>query len=132
MSPWTNPPVLISVATALIGAAVGGACSVLAASVQVRKQFEQQRRERREAISRQMEGLRVFLKAAKTPAQCTEVAFALRRFFMENPERLSESENREFFNKYLATLCERTPPSDAYWTVLRSLGFLTDEDQLKS
>ena len=128
----TDPAVVIPAAAGLIGAMLGGFCAILASYIQVKIQFKQQNGDRRAAVSRQMDGLRVFLKNAKTAAQCTEVALGLRRFFMENPERLSEPENREFFSDYLAVLCERTPPSDGYWTDHRMLCFLSDEDNLKS
>jgi hypothetical protein len=132
VSHWTDPTVLIPAVSGLIGAAIGGLCSILASRYQVKRQFEQQKAERREAASHQFDGLRVLLQSAKAPAQCTEVAMALRRFFIENPEFLSKIENRNFFRDYLAELCGTNPPSDAYWTDLRILGFLTDEDQLKS
>lgn len=131
MATWTDPTVLIPAASGLLGAAIGGLCSILASYYQVKKQFEQQKRELQDAASRQFAGLRVLLKSAKTPAQFTEVALGLRHFFIANPEFLSDHENLEFFNGYLAALCERTPPSDAYWTDERTLGFLTDEDRLK-
>jgi hypothetical protein len=132
MSSWTDASVLIPAAAGLVGALIGGLCTIWGASRQVRAQSDQQRREKREAVARQMEGLKILLKRAKTPSQLTEVAFRLRRFFVDNPERLyAEPGHVEFFDTYLAPLSEANPPSDAYWSDQFLLGFLTDEDRLK-
>jgi hypothetical protein len=120
---WTDPAIIIPAAAGLIGAAVGGLFTIWAASRQTRLQFEQQKREAREAVARQMEGLKFLIKDAKTPPKCTAVALRLREFFVTNPERLNaEPEHREFFEKYL---------TDQYWTDAQMLGFWTDADNLK-
>jgi len=81
-----------------------------------------------------MRGLKIQIRAATTPPQCTEVAMRLRRFFIDNPERLSAEEiHREFFDEHLAPLSELRPPADGYWSDTRMMSFWAgaDEDGLK-
>jgi hypothetical protein len=132
MQSWNVPSTVIPAVSGLVGAAIGGLCTIWAATRQLNAQWKQEKRERREAVARQMEGAKVLIRNAKRPAQCTEAALRLRRFFVDNPQRLyAEPGHVEFFETYLAPLSEGTPPSDLYWTDLRMLGFLTDGDRLK-
>jgi len=79
-----------------------------------------------------MEGLKVSIRSATRPEQCTDVALKLRRFFVDNPERLSaEPQHLDFFQSYLAVLCEMTPPANAYWTEDLMRRFRADGEKLK-
>lgn len=132
MQSWNDPSTVIPAVSGLVGAAIGGLCTIWAATRQLNAQWKQEKRERREAVARQMEGVKVVIKNAKRPAQCTEAALRLRRFFVDNPERLyAEPDHVKFFETYLAPLSDQTPSSDSYWTDERTFGFLTDEDQPK-
>ena len=130
MSAWQDLSILIPAVSGLVGALIGGLCSIWAARSQVRAQSTEQKREVREYLAQQMLGLKIQLKAAKTPMQCTEVAMRLRRFFLENPERLNaEPTHREFFDEHLAPLSELRPPSDLYWTDHRLISFWAGADE---
>jgi hypothetical protein len=88
----------------LVGAAVGGLCTLWAATKQTRMQFERQALERRAAIDGQMAGLKVLIASAKSSEQIVEAALRARQFFLEYPEQLNQPENAEYFEKYLSGL----------------------------
>lgn len=125
---WSDPSILIPTLAGLAGAIIGGGCSILAATRQVRIQAEQQKRERHEAIARQLNGFRIAIRNVKHPRHCTDIAIPLRRFFLDNPECLVS--NEEFFVDYLAPLTDSIRPADEYWTDTRILGFTVDGGSL--
>jgi hypothetical protein len=93
----------------------------------------EQRRQRREAIARTFESFRLRIQGASNSnaasrEQCCALAVEMRKFFEANPEQLRRSENKEFYETYLASALN---PSEQYFAdEVRFLGFYGDAKSL--
>ncbi len=129
-----RPDIWIPAISGLIGALIGGACTIMAATHQFNLLTEKERRQRNEQLLREFGSYRLRIASMKrldigARSECSKLALDMRAFFIENPQQLCRSESREFYDEYLA---EATNPSDAYWTDERWLGFVTDGARLSA
>jgi hypothetical protein len=127
-----RPDVWIPAVSGLVGALIGGACTIWAATRQFNLQAQKEHRQRHEQLVRRYDSFRLRIGSMKrldagVRAECSKLALDMRAFFIENADQLRKSENQEFYDEYLA---EATNPSDAYWTDERWLGFVTDGERL--
>ena len=124
MPTWNDPtimfPALISAVSGLLGAAIGGWCTLRATKTQLKKQEDERINEWRLRLGRQVTTIRVMIDKAQFPHQFTEAALMARRFFFENPESLLlEPGHQTFFDEHLAVLSATHPPSELYWDSTR-------------
>jgi hypothetical protein len=124
-----RPDVWIPAVSGLVGALIGGACTIWAATRQFNLQAQKEERQRHEQIVRKFDSFRLRIDSMKKAnlAECSKLALEMRSFFIENADQLRERENQDFYDEYLA---EATNPSDAYWTDVRWLGFVSDVKRL--
>jgi hypothetical protein len=93
----------------------------------------EQERQRREEIARRFESFRMRIQSASNSStgsreECCSLALDLRKFFQENPEQLRRSENKGFYDMYLAAASN---PSEQYFADdTRFIGFTGDGKDL--
>ena len=126
---WIDPAWAIPAIAGLVGAVIGGLCTLCAATKQTRMQFDRQASERRGAIASQIAGLKILIASAKSSVQVVEAALRARQFFLEYPEQLNEPDNAEYFQKYLSGLHDISQL--AFWTDEKQDLFLFDSGDLK-
>ncbi|MGO8791956.1 MAG: hypothetical protein ACLQVL_31845 [Terriglobia bacterium] len=126
---WIDPAWAIPAIAGLVGAAIGGLCTLWAATRQTRMQFERQASERRSATAGQMAGLKILIASARSSEQVVEAALRARQFFLEYPEQLNEPDNAEYFQKYLSGVHDISQL--ASWTDEKQDLFLFDSGDLK-
>jgi hypothetical protein len=103
---WSDPEVILPVASGLLGSLIGGFMAMWGASRQVTKQARLTKDAFIEAAQRRLEGIKIAIDAARQPSHYSASALALRR--------------------HLSELSEETPPSNAYWDGDRTLGIKID------
>jgi hypothetical protein len=125
---WCNSNLL----SGLVGSLIGGGMSFLGSAFQVKRQQAMVSYERRDAQRREMNSIKFLLKMAKTDNQYAELGLRLRRFFVDNPDRLeAEPSNAEFFKKYLSEISSLVPPAPDFWSEPKTGKMKLDDDLLK-
>src|SRR5258708_5005469 len=104
MQQWTDPavlyPALIAAGSGLLGAIIGGLCTLWATRNQLKKQDEDKKLEWRLRLGKQIHTLRLMIDKAQNHFQYTEAGLAARRFFFDNPESLLlEVDHQKFFDE---------------------------------
>jgi hypothetical protein len=124
--------VLIPAIAGLVGALIGGGCTIWAARYQFTLQARKEQLQRDEQVARKIKSFRLRIDSLKkldasALAELSKCAFEIRTLFIDNPDQLLRTENQEFFDEYLA---EAANPSEAYWTDERVFGFVSDAKKL--
>jgi len=97
-----RPDVLIPAIAGLVGALIGGGCTIWAARHQFTLQARKEQPQRDEQVARKIKSFRLRIDSLKkldasALAELSKDAVELRTLFIDNRDQLLRTENQEFF-----------------------------------